>query len=352
MTTLQPTKTLKTSKQSNEKLGAYSEAHLDSDVKQLTQPLTPATRVLPRTLSAYSGAMQNIGCNIGAGIFILQGSMIREVGSPGLVISLFVIGGIVSLFGVWSYVELGTMIPISGGAKEYITAAYPKPRGLVAFMFTHVWIWLMMPGQVGAVTVGAGMYLMNVIFGSKNFCIETGVMGGIAYEYGARGIATLCVILIVILHSFLPNAGTAMQNYMSTLKASVLLLALVVGIAAAVGMNGLEHTSNFDNIFLNSVWDPNALIQSFFKVLFIFDGWGTINYSLSELKDPVNNLPKVSFGSFSAIFFLFLGTTLSYFTVVPVADLMDENNDIIAVQFFKRTLGPLFGGKIVPFLIL
>jgi amino acid permease len=33
-------------------------------------------KALPRTLSAYSGAMQNIGCNIGTGIFILQGSMV------------------------------------------------------------------------------------------------------------------------------------------------------------------------------------------------------------------------------------------------------------------------------------
>jgi amino acid transporter len=74
--------------------------------------------------------------------------MIQEIGSPGLVIVLFIVGGLVSFFGAWSYVELGTMIPISGGAKEYLTAAFPRYKGLFPFVFAHVWIWLMMPGQV------------------------------------------------------------------------------------------------------------------------------------------------------------------------------------------------------------
>jgi amino acid permease len=85
----------------------YGEASLNNDVAKLKydKPLNLKTdkNVLPRTLSVYSGAMQNIGCNIGAGIFILQGSMLADVGSCGLVIVYFFIGGLISFFGKCSY---------------------------------------------------------------------------------------------------------------------------------------------------------------------------------------------------------------------------------------------------------
>jgi amino acid permease len=106
---------------------------------------TPKTsNRLPRTIGVFSGAMLNMGSNIGSGVFLLQGVMLQDVGSAGLVIVLFTLGGILSLLGTMSFVELGLMIPISGGPKEYLAAAFPRPRGFIAFVWSHVWIWVMM----------------------------------------------------------------------------------------------------------------------------------------------------------------------------------------------------------------
>jgi amino acid permease len=99
---------------------------------------------LPRTISVFSGAMLNMGSNIGSGVFLLQGAMLTDVGSAGLVIVLFIGGGVLSLLGTMAFIELGLMIPISGGPKEYLAAAFPRPRGFIAFVWSHVWIWVMM----------------------------------------------------------------------------------------------------------------------------------------------------------------------------------------------------------------
>jgi amino acid transporter len=99
---------------------------------------------LPRTIGVFSGTMLNMGSNIGSGVFLLQGVMLKDVGSPGLVIVLFICGGILSLLGTMAFVELGLMMPISGGPKEYLAAAFPRPRGFIAFVWSHVWIWIMM----------------------------------------------------------------------------------------------------------------------------------------------------------------------------------------------------------------
>jgi amino acid transporter len=159
--------------------------------------------------------------------------------------------------------------------------------------------------------------------------------------------------MIVFIHSIFPKLGIRIQDSMSTLKAGVLLLVCILGLAVALGgyKSSIPSSGNFQTLFHNSNFDPPAIINSFFQVLFIYDGWSTINYSLSELKDPIQNLPKVSFGSFSIIYFLFTVTTLAYFSVVPVSEL-GPGSEIIAVQFFKATLGTVFGGKILPLLIL
>lgn len=83
---------------------------------------------LPRSLSLYSGAMLNVGAHIGAGIFLVQGIIFNEVGSVGMVIILFVIGGVVSMFGACAYVELGCMLPISG--ISYVLIRQVGPRNI------------------------------------------------------------------------------------------------------------------------------------------------------------------------------------------------------------------------------
>ena len=72
---------------------------------------------LPRHLTIFSGAMLNIGNCIGTGIFIVQASLLSNLGSPGLVLVMILIGGMVSVFGTWAYTELGCMRPVSGGTK-------------------------------------------------------------------------------------------------------------------------------------------------------------------------------------------------------------------------------------------
>jgi amino acid transporter len=112
----------------------------------------PEEPELERTVDVYSATMLNMGANIGAGVifnftlkvFLIQGVLINEVGSPAIVIFLFILGGIVSFCGTYAFTELGCMLPISGGPKMYLSAAFPKYKHYVAFIFSHVWIWIVM----------------------------------------------------------------------------------------------------------------------------------------------------------------------------------------------------------------
>lgn len=308
---------------------------------------------LPRIYGWFSGAMLNMGANIGADVFLIQGAMIDDVGSPGIVIILFIAAGILSFLGTWAFTELGCMIPVSGGPKEYLAAAFKKPRGFIGFVFIHVWIWITMPGQVAAGSIAAGKYFLQSVWGPESVVQISGPKYiGDNYELCQRYVGGIMLVIIHVIHSLCPRKGMMVMDYLTILKIATLLFAICVGIAAYAGKTRALPTENYTSsvFFGNSKPDINTLVNSFFQVLFIYDGWNTTNYSLSEMKNPVRNLPKSSFFSVILTIILYVSVTVSFFVVVPVNQL-GEKNDIIGIQFFKGTLGNFVGGKVLPTLI-
>ena len=85
---------------------------------------------LRRDLGIWSATSIVVGTIIGSGIFLVPTSMIQKVGSPEMVLIVFVVGGVLSLAGALSYAELASALPEAGG--ECRTHLYPGGRiGLV-----------------------------------------------------------------------------------------------------------------------------------------------------------------------------------------------------------------------------
>ena len=72
---------------------------------------------------------------IGAAIFSVPSSIIVSVGSAGAALSLWVLGLTLSLCGFYIWLELGCLMPSSGGEKVYLEAAYPRPYRLAGTLF-------------------------------------------------------------------------------------------------------------------------------------------------------------------------------------------------------------------------
>jgi APA family basic amino acid/polyamine antiporter len=65
-----------------------------------------------------------VGTVIGTGIFLKTTVMAQQVGSPEVVLLVWVAAGLLSLAGALTYAELGGMIPKAGGDYVYLRAAY------------------------------------------------------------------------------------------------------------------------------------------------------------------------------------------------------------------------------------
>ena len=91
-------------------------------------------------LGVVFGIGMNVNNVIGSGIVTTPGIIWNKVKSPGVVILLWVIGGIVSMAGSLSYVELGAYHKISGGETKYLQTAYPNPKLMISYLFSFMFV--------------------------------------------------------------------------------------------------------------------------------------------------------------------------------------------------------------------
>src|SRR5262245_9671886 len=105
---------------------------------------------LRRTLTLRDLIFIVVGTVIGSGIFLTPGAVVRESGSGGLALAVWVVGGILSLLGALTFAELGASNPDSGGLYAYLKDAFgPLPA------FLYGWTMFLVIGSGSLATLGA-----------------------------------------------------------------------------------------------------------------------------------------------------------------------------------------------------
>ena len=84
----------------------------------MTQP--SGTTTLVRGISPTAAVAIVMGSMIGSGIFIVSADIARQVGSPGLLLAVWAITGVVTVMGALTQGELAAMYPRAGGQYAYL----------------------------------------------------------------------------------------------------------------------------------------------------------------------------------------------------------------------------------------
>src|SRR5258707_3544078 len=103
----------------------------------LRKPMQKPKSELPRVLNASHATSIVVGIIIGSGIFLVPREMMAAVGSSGMVYAVWIVGGLLSLFGAMTYAEIAAARPLYGGEYAFIKAAYGDLMG-----FLYMWSWI------------------------------------------------------------------------------------------------------------------------------------------------------------------------------------------------------------------
>jgi len=110
---------------------------------------------LKRTLGLMDATSIVAGSMIGSGIFIVTAAMMRDIGSVGWMLVLWLLTGLITIFAALSYGELAGMMPNAGGQYVYIQRAYGR---MLSFLYGWTVFTVIQTGVIAAVAVAFAKY--------------------------------------------------------------------------------------------------------------------------------------------------------------------------------------------------
>jgi len=295
---------------------------------------------LVRGLSLLDATLLIVGSVIGSGIFFSPSIMAGWLQSPGLLLGLWIVGGLLTLAGALSYAELAAALPRAGGQYVFLSEAFSP-----VFGFLYGWTLLLAinTGFVAAVSVAFAKTLgfFWPAIGEQNVLLAVaGTRFSTAQLVGLGVIAVLTWINVTGLRT-----GASVQNLFTLAKLGALLALVAMAAATARG-----RLANFQPL-LGVALGPEgvrlglfaALAGAMSKALFAYDSWYTVTFAAEEVKDPERNLPRSLVLGTLGVMVAYAATVAAYIYLVPIGEMARVTENRIATEAAVRMIGPAGG---------
>ncbi|KAJ8100787.1 amino acid permease-domain-containing protein [Lipomyces tetrasporus] len=289
-----------------------------------------------KRLGILNGLGLVIGVQIGSGIFSSPSQVDAQAGSPGASLLVWLVAGILAWTGAASYAELGTAIPLNGGAQAYLHHIFgPLP----AFLFAWTAVTVLKPGSMAIIAIVFAEYIGRLIFSHGAPATTADSASAQEDEYSPvwfnKTVAVAGVLLVTILNAISTKLGTRTGDIFLFLKISSLVAITVIGLIVLVFHKGAGNFS--DGWFAGSSSSLGSYAIALYAGLWAFDGWDNLNYVAAEMKNPSKDLPLVIHIAMPIVITCYLTANLAYYAVLPSLEL--QKSSTIALAFGERVFG-------------
>jgi basic amino acid/polyamine antiporter, APA family len=268
-------------------------------------PAAPREQSLLRALGPGMAMAVVVGNVIGSGIYVKPGGIARDAGDFRVILTAWIVGGLICLMGALCLAELGAMLPKAGGLYVYLREAYGRP---VAFLFGWTDFLFSKPASIGALTV---VFVGMVTKGTRldtwtEVAAESAVIAAMAW------INVLGVIW-----------GGRVQALTTIAKALLLAGVALLPYAAAEWLAiPLEPANLATTVVPAKATLPTAFAAALLGVLWAYNGWESLGAVAEEIREPQRNIPRALFGGLSILIVLYVAATVAYHVALPMNELV------------------------------
>jgi APA family basic amino acid/polyamine antiporter len=298
---------------------------------------------LVKGLGVFGATSVVAGTMIGGAIFVVPGIMLRQVGTPAMVLVVWVAAGVLSLFGALAYAELGAALPEAGGEYVYMHHAYGE---LFGFLYGWTQFIIAKTASIAAIATGFVIYLAY-FFPRLQEALWEASLG-----FGRHGIplrltglqlgATLMVLLLSGLNILGVRRSGAVQTLFTASKLLVLAILIVLGLTLGHG-----SWQGFRPLFAPA-GQGTGLLAAFgvatVSALWAYDGWNNLSMVAGEVENPQRNLPLALIGGTLLVLGVYLLVNIAYFYVLPASQVLGTST--VAADAARRFLGNAGGAFI------
>ena len=293
---------------------------------------------LLRQLGVVSATALVVSNMIGMGIFGATGFLAGDLGSPDLVLWIWVVGAVCAFLGAICYSELGVNLPSSGGEYVYLTRALGPTWGFMTG-------WVSFFAGFSAPIAGAALAFADYL---GHFCAKCAQehppivagSGGWTLQLGKPQMFACGLVLIFTVLNILGVQRVArVQNALTAAKVAILLAFIGLGFAAGNG-----NWRHFSTHAARTSSTPLAaqFVLSLFFIYVAYSGWNAATYVAEELRHPSRTLPIALAAGTLLVAALYVALNVVFIYAVSLEDMKGEV--AIGALAASRLFGPRVAG--------
>jgi basic amino acid/polyamine antiporter, APA family len=307
--------------------------------------IAPSNITLIRGLTLIAAVSIVIGNVIGTGVFLKTRVMTCNVGTPGMVIFVWVAAGVLSLAGALTYAELAAMMPRAGGEYVFVREAYGPGLG---FLYGWMQVFIAKTGSQASLAIAFAIFLNILTDGALASNYFTLNLGGFQIPFGRMQLVALAAITIVTLI----NCATVYVSgqLAAFLTAIKIALVLGVGLGAFFFARGGEW-AHFSMVNVGGLCEgvsPAARVgmagfgAAMLGALWGYDGWNNLTLVAGEVKNPQRNIPLGLIGGMFVIITLYVFVNIAYYYALSPTEIASiPQASSVATEVAKSFLGPI-----------
>ncbi|GAU95203.1 hypothetical protein RvY_06861 [Ramazzottius varieornatus] len=242
---------------------------------------------LERKMGLISCVGMIVGTMIGSGIFVSTKDVLERSGSVGVSLIVWLSCGLISLFGGLCYIELGCVVPKSGGEYTYLLEAYgPLHRffgPLPAYLYSYSRTLATGPSGFAVISLSFATYVAQPFYptGEMPWWLPKAVAAGCVCALifltsngiGWQGLNdSVTAVIISVINSASVRLSTLIQNTFTAVKVIALAVIIVAGLIR-LGQGSTANLASPFTPFGNGGHTAAGIASAFYSGLWSYEGW-------------------------------------------------------------------------------
>lgn len=255
--------------------------------------------------------------------------MTCNVGSPEMVLLVWVVGGLLSLAGALVYAELGTMMPLAGGPFNFLGAAYGR-------------LWAFLYGWTQSVAVGASIAALAIVF----VIFLNDLLGARLSPLMLQVLPIAAIVAAAVLNFSSARANGAVATALTVGKVGLVIGVGVIaflfgdGSWASLGAGGTCADCACAGVPETARLGVTGFGAAMLGALWGYNGWAVVTFMGGEVKDPARTLPRALIGGVLLVIAAYVLVNAAYFYILSPAQVASvPESSSVAYEVVVRLLG-------------
>ena len=306
---------------------------------------------LSRILGLTTAILLVVSNMIGTGVFKKIVPMSATGLNESFILGAWIVAGIVTLFGAFTFAGLAKMTTQSGGLYEYLRLCFGD---FISFSYGWGYFVIIGSGSIAAVgfvfaqSVNSLIPLPDVLYQWKNLSV-----GNFIHPFAGSGVkifAAIVIISLTCLNYFGIKKGTFVNNILTIAKISGILLLIVLGLFFA--HPPVRHSVPAVSNQFSGIGSFSIFFSAMLSAFWAYDGFTNVGCIASEIKNPRRNVAIAIITAVCIVMTLYVFVNYAYMKAIPANQLTSVGENTIAATVVAESIIGRPGNFLISILII